>query len=103
MQFRYMGFDQQQNTRIYRFQGLMKGEPVRNLVITVDVGLFRMHRIHMQDGPMLCAAKLASDLENPQIGSHELNDQDFRTHATARATAEIQKADARRRFRATPS
>lgn len=96
MEFRYLGFDQQRNVRAYRFDVLAKGEPTRHVVITAELGLFLTHRIGIQEGPALCAKKLAADLQNSAEGSHELIDEDLRAHSAAIASAEARRAEMRK-------
>ena len=43
MELRYLGFDQLDNARAYRFDVIAKGEATRQLSVTVDLGLFRTH------------------------------------------------------------
>ncbi len=95
MELRYMGFEQSQNTRAYRFERLSKGESAISLIITADLGLFLEHGINIQDGPALCARKLASDLASSTSGEHELNGADFAEHVRARAAADAIKSEAR--------
>ena len=96
MELRYMGFEQDRNKRTYRFEGVARGEPTMHYVVTADMGLFLEHRIAIQEGPSLCARKLASDLESPGHNGHALTTEDFRAHANARAIAEARKAESRR-------
>ena len=103
MEFRYLGFDQQKNARTYKFDVLVKGEPARHLVITADLGVFLANRIGIQEGPTLCAKKLAADLEQNSEGTHELTDEDVRAHAAGLALAETRRAEARRAAPRRPS
>ena len=96
MEFRYLGFEQHQNARVYRFDVLSKSEPVKRFLITADLGLFLTHRVGIQEGPGLCASKLAADIESNAVGTHELTDADLRAYTTARASAEARRAEARR-------
>ena len=96
MEFRYLGFDQQRNVRAYRFDVLAKGEPTRHVVITAELGLFLTHRIGIQEGPSLCAKKLAADLQNGAEGTHELLEEDLRAHSAAIASAEARRAEMRK-------
>jgi hypothetical protein len=96
MEFRYMGFDQRDNARAYRFDGVEKGGPTRQYVVTADMGLFLAHRVSIQEGPMLCANKLAADMKINAEGVHELTGEDLRAHATAKALAEARKAESRK-------
>jgi len=96
MELRYRGFEQKQNTRSYRFDRIENGEPTIQFTITADLALFLKHRIGIQEGPGLCAHKLAADLDHPQGGDHELTDEDLQAYATDRAAAEARKAESRR-------
>jgi len=72
MDLRYLGFDQQGNTRAYRFDCIAKGQPTKHLTITADIRLFSVHHIGIQEGPTLCAQKLTADLRNNAEGMHAL-------------------------------
>jgi len=96
MELRYLGFEQTQNARAYRFDVISKGEATRQFVVTVDLGLFRTHRVGIQEGPSLCAHKLLTDLETSAEGAHELTAEDLRAYAEARATEEARKMEARK-------
>lgn len=95
MELRYMGFDQLQNARAYRFDVIAKGEATRRFVVTVDLGLFRAHHIAIQEGPSLCAQKLAADLQTCPEVPHELNSDDLQAFADAREAAVARRSDAR--------
>jgi len=97
MALRYMGFDQRQNTRVYKFDNVAEGEPTIRMVITVDLTLFQKHHIAIQEGPGLSARKLAADLENPRHGNHELTSDDLLAHASARDAAAARQAELRRK------
>ena len=96
MELRYLGFDQTQNVRAYRFDVIAKGEATCQCVVTVDLGLFRTHHVGIQEGPSLCAHKLLADLGTGPRGTHELTTEDLRAYADARATAEARKLEARK-------
>ena len=95
MELRYLGFDQTQNTRFYRFEKPVRGEAALRFVITANLAVFLENRIHLQDGPALCAFKLASDLENHQLGEHQLTNADVVAHVTARASEVAHKTELR--------
>jgi len=97
VELRYLGFDQKLNTRTYKFKDGSGDDPAAYFVVTADLRLFLLHRIAIQEGPALCASKLASDLQKPALGNHELTGEDLCDYATARALAETQKAASRRR------
>lgn len=101
MEFRYLGFDQLQNARGYRFEAVSKGDPVRQFVVTVDLALFRTHRVGIQEGPSLCAHKLAADLEKCAETAateevHVLTTEDLQIYVDARSAAEARKIEARK-------
>jgi hypothetical protein len=94
MELRYLGFDQKQNTRTYKFDGVANGQPTVHFLVTADLALFLANRIGIQEGPTLCAHKL-STVPEPAT-SLELTNDDLRAHASARSMAEARKAEARR-------
>lgn len=96
MELRYLGFDQLQAARAYRFEVLAKAETTRQAVVTVDMALFIQHHVGIQDGPTLCAARLAADLEQGFEGDHVLTTADLRAHSEARAAAEAKRIETRR-------
>jgi hypothetical protein len=96
VELRYMGFHQEQNTRIYRFDCTAGDKSTVRLVVTVDLTLFHKHHVGIQEGPTLCAQKLTADLEAHRQGDHELNNDDLLAYAADRAAAEARKAASRR-------
>ena len=96
MELRYLGFEQLQNARGYRFDVVTKGDPTRQMTVTVDLALFRTHRVGIQEGPSLCARKLAADLEKSAEGTHELTTADLQEYADACAAAEARRIEARK-------
>jgi len=96
MELRYLGFDQNQNTRQYKFDGLANGQPTLHFVVTADLTLFREYRIGIQEGPTLCAHKLSSAHQAATEVKLELTSDDMRAHADARSLADARKAEARR-------
>ena len=99
MELRYMGFDQDQNTRVYRFDRTVRGEPTLHFVITADLALFLDHRIGIQEGPGLCAHKLASQLDTGSAGQHQLTNADLVAYVTDRAAAVTRREESRRSLR----
>jgi hypothetical protein len=96
MQLRYMGFDQTDAVRVYRFESVVEhAPPVRHLV-TVDLTLFLKHHVGIQEGPSLCARKLAADLESVEQREHTLTNEDMLAYVAARAEAQARKAAARK-------
>jgi hypothetical protein len=103
MELRYLGFEQRQNARDYRFDAVEKGQPARRFVVTADLALFRTLGVVIQEGPTLCASKLLSDLESDSGGAHELTAQDLRAYVTARSTADAKRAESRKAPRRRPN
>ena len=95
MEVRYLGFDQQQGQRVYRFDVGGKGELRRQVVVTAELALFQTQRVPIQDGPNLCAQKLAADLAMEFDGDHRLTLDDLKQHAQAHAAELARKAEAR--------
>ena len=97
MELRYMGFQQKQNRRLYRFDmndaGTKSSIPH---VVSVDMELFLKHHVGIQEGPALCAQKITADLQADRQGDHELTNEDILAYATDRAEAAERKAEARR-------
>jgi hypothetical protein len=102
MELRYLGFSQLQNARAYRFDLAVAGHATRQLIVTVDLGLFRVHHVGIQEGPNLCAKKLAADLKgcywgtHTTDGSHELTSEDLRVHASGLDAEEARKVASRK-------
>ncbi len=96
MQLRYMGFDQTQAVRVYRFDSIVDRAPAVRYIVTADLALFLKHHIGIQEGPTLCARKLASDLELPEQREHILTNDDLLAYVAARSDAEARKAAARK-------
>jgi hypothetical protein len=102
VEIRYLGFDQSQNSRVYRFDVRTDGRLTRQLSVTVDMTVFRDYRVGIQEGPLLSGNKLTADLERGWEGEHELTAADVRAHADTRALADAQRAGARKAPRRRP-
>ena len=96
MELRYLGFDQAKNKRLYNFDHNAKGQPSMRFVVSVDIALFLKHHVGIQEGPTLCAQKLAADLEANREGEHELSNEDLLVYVNGRAAREAQRAALRR-------
>jgi len=75
---RYVGFEQQRNIRVYRFERFTPGEPAEHFVVNTDMALFTQHRVRLQEGPTLCLYLLANALgATPagQQGPYSVTDQ----------------------------
>jgi hypothetical protein len=96
MEIRYLGFDQRQNSRVYRFEVREKGLPNRQVVVTANMDVFRVHRVGIQEGPSLCGIKLTADLESGNELEHELTAADVRAYADNKTLVEAQRAAMRK-------
>ena len=101
MEIRYLGFDQRQNFRVYRFDVRADGRLTEQVSVTADIAVFRVHSVGIQEGPLLSANKLTADLERGWGGEHELTADDVRAYADARALADAQRG-ARKTSRRRP-
>ena len=102
MEIRYLGFDQRQNSRVYRFDVHIDRHLTKQASVTADIAVFRDHRVAMQEGPFLSGNKLTADLKQGWEGEHELTAADVRAYADAKALADAQRADARKGSRRRP-
>ena len=102
MEIRYLGFDQRQNSRVYRFDVRTDGRVTKQVSVTADIAVFRNHGVGIQEGPSLCGNKLTADLERGWEGEHELTAADLRAYAHAKALADAQRAGARKASRRRP-
>jgi len=88
VQLRYLGFDQTESTRAYKFQRFAPGEEPTMFLMTADLALFRKHRVGIQEGPGLCLRALAAELAG--VGStlpplpRALTDQDMLAYLASR-------------------
>ena len=103
MEIRYLGFDQRQNSRVYRFEVRLDGRRTKQVSVTADIAVFRNHSVGMQEGPFLSGNKLSADLERGWEGEHELTAADVRAHAASIALADAQRAAARKAPRHRPA
>ena len=102
MYIRYLGFDQSQNSRVYRFDVHTDGRVTKQVSVTADLAVFRSHSVAIQEGPSLCGNKLTADLERGWDGEHELTSADVRAYAAAKALTAAQRAATRKPFRRRP-
>jgi len=103
VEIRYLGFEQRQNSRVYRFDVRTEGRLTRQVSVTADIAVFRTYRVGIQEGPLLSGNKLTADLERGWEGDHELTAADVRDYADARALADAQRASARKAPRRRPA
>jgi hypothetical protein len=102
VEIRYLGFDQRENSRVYRFYVQTDGRPTKEVSVSADMVVFRDHRVGIQEGPSLSGNKLTADLERGWGGEHELTAADVRAHADAKALAIAERASARKSPRRRP-
>ena len=102
MEIRYLGFDQRQNSRVYRFDVRTDGRLTKQASVTADIAVFRNHSVGIQEGPFLSGNKLTADLERGWEGEHELTAADVRAYADTKTLADAQRAGARKAPRRRP-
>jgi hypothetical protein len=102
VEIRYLGFDQRENSRVYRFDVQSGGQPMKEVSVTADLVVFRDHKVGLQEGPFLSGNKLTADLGRGWEGEHELTRADVRAHADAKALADAERASARKAPRRRP-
>jgi len=102
VEIRYLGFDQRQNSRVYRFDVRVDGRLTKEVSVSADMAVFRNHRVAIQEGPVLSGNKLTADLERGWDGEHELTAADVRAYADAKALADTQRASNRKAPRRRP-
>ena len=98
MEIRYLGFDQRQSFRVYRFDVRTEGHLTKEVSVTADIAVFRDHSVGIQEGPLLSGHKLTADLERGWEGEHQLTAADVRAYADAKVLADAQRANARKSF-----
>jgi hypothetical protein len=81
---RYVGFEQAQGIRSYKFERNWPGEDTETMVVTTDLALFTRHRVPIQEGPALCMRLLEAELQPGQEVPHSLTEKDLITFLSAR-------------------
>jgi len=102
LEIRYLGFDQRENSRVYRFGVQTDGRTMKEISVTADMVVFRDYGVGVQEGPFLSGNKLTADLGRGWEGEHELTAADVRAHADAKAQAGAERASARKSPRRRP-
>jgi hypothetical protein len=102
VEIRYLGFEQKQNSRVYRFDVRTDGRLTKQVSVTADISVFRNHSVGIQEGPLLSGNKLTADLERGWKGEHELTAADIRAYADAKALADAQRSGLRKAPRQRP-
>jgi hypothetical protein len=103
MDVRYLGFEQQQSARSYRFDVVEDGQPAKRFIVTADLSLFHTHGVGIQEGPALSASKLVADLESDFTGAHELTAEDLLSYVNACSLADARRAKMRKALRRRPA
>ena len=96
MEIRYVGFEQRQNARVFRFDICSQGQSTRQVSVSADMAIFRSQSVGIQEGPSLCRNKLTADLERGWEGEHELTAADVRAYVDTKALADAERASARK-------
>lgn len=86
---RYMGFEQRQNVRAYRFERLETGEDTKTFTVSVEMNLFARHHVGIQDGPALCLEVITREIGQAAEagavqGNRRLTDEDMLAHLASR-------------------
>lgn len=83
---RYVGFDQIQTIRTYRFERTSLGEETETYAVTTDIALFTKYHVAIQEGPALCLRLLTVGVEvaGPSRLRRSLTEQDILTHVASR-------------------
>lgn len=81
-EIRYQGFEQTGNVRSYQFQAWRSGEENQDVIVTVDLALFRKHRIGIQEGPGICLRLVKAEFEesvsvDPIVWRRALSDKEM--------------------------
>ena len=92
MALRYMGFEQRQNTRVFSFQNTVDGLPPASFIVEVDLRLFSLHHLGIQEGPRLCENKICSNLRARCEHKIVLTSEDIRAYSDALVADEIRTA-----------
>jgi hypothetical protein len=83
-QVRYLGFEQNNGVRTYRFERSLNGEPALPVVITADLRLFSKHHVAIQEGPAICL-RLISHPSPAVPVHHDITEDDMLAFLASRA------------------
>jgi cold shock CspA family protein len=86
---RYLGFEQRDTVRAYRFERLTPGEESRTFFVTIDLALFKKHGIGMQEGPALCLHALKAEIDGAEVNGRaplecSLTDREMLAHLASK-------------------
>ena len=87
---RYVGFEQQGNVRVYRFERPSSSGEMQTAVVSSDLALFTAHHVGLQDGPALCQRLAVAELDrlSPETQApvqRSITKQDLLAHLADRA------------------
>ena len=96
VRLQYMGFKQVKDTREYVFHLIVSQEEIKVFVVATDMAMFLKHHVGMQEGPLLCFGKLATELAavestDPAQPRRPLTDQDMLSYIAAGGLCRKQK------------
>jgi cold shock CspA family protein len=86
---RYVGFDQAEGIRSYKFECTPPEEEMKTVVVTTDIALFIRHRVPLQEGPGLCLRLLETESAKSRESRFALTENDLITFLAARLGASI--------------
>ncbi len=81
---RYLGFDQQNSIRAYRFERVVPGDENVTFTVTTDLTLFARHHVGIQEGPGLCRTLLVNGISLGRSKDLELTEPDLQAFLAAR-------------------
>jgi cold shock CspA family protein len=88
-QLRYVGFEQANSLRTFRFQAVATGEETRDFAVTTDLALFVKYRVGIQEGPALCSRVVLAELNAARANRAPLTltEKDILAHIASRMAA----------------
>ena len=90
-QVRYMGFEQNNGVRTYRFERSVNGELSQAVVITADLRLFSKHHVAIQEGPAICLRLISHPSASVPV-HHSITENDMLEFLASRATAKSHRS-----------
>jgi hypothetical protein len=86
---RYVGFDQAESIRSYKFERTPPGEEMKTVIVTTDIALFTRYRVLLQEGPGLCLRLLETESAKRCESRFALTENDLMTFLAGRLGASI--------------
>ena len=87
MVFVLAGFQQKENLRHYRFEGIADDRTRVDYFVVADLVLLRKYQIGLQDAPLLCLHLLQSEGESSETRRLTFSEDAMRKYAGDRAAA----------------